>query len=406
MVVPFLASVYETHLRPFNYYAVKTISFSDARRLGTQIAFAVSFRSGSSNKEKIKGHLLDVSVTHLEGKIFKASPKPIQFAKNSFEFSEKVIVEPKKEETILVEAEFKILSTYNKKLSDSESQEYKKLKVEVEQVLNMTFQDLPGFIKAIVNSFKNGSIVVDFNLIFDSSKAGTDTKEISNNVEQTYKKSTTDRLLGNFKVEELKVIKVQSQARSQTSTSSRSFATWAIVLVVCGVLIGILLMILVSQCRRTRRYKDIVEEVYSGAIQNGYGKPFYEMQDMPNGVGSGTPELKRLKKTSKYLGTFEGIPRAKLAETNLNEGVAMPEDQKEGIVNKSFTVSIEEEKSDVLANPAYASKKDMDLEKETTAMNRQSDESSESKAVNKEQTTEITKRNELSKENKDPSTEL
>ena len=143
---------------------------------------------------------------------------------------------------------FDVSAPYDKKLSDSESQEYKKLKVEVEQVLNMTFQDLPGFIKAVVNSFKNGSIVVDFNLIFDSSKAGTDTKEISNNVEQTYKKSTTDKLLGNFTVEELKVIKVQSQASSQTSTSSQSFATWAIVLVVCGVVIGILLMILVSQC--------------------------------------------------------------------------------------------------------------------------------------------------------------
>ena len=47
------------------------------------------------------------------------------------------------------------------------------------------------------------------------------------------------------------------------------------------------------------------------------------MQEIPNGVGSGTPELKRLKKTSKYLGTFEGIPRAKLTETNLYDGVDM-----------------------------------------------------------------------------------
>lgn len=127
------------------------------------------------------------------------------------------------------------------------SNEYKKLKFDIEGTLNRTYQDLPGFIKALVKKFTQGSVVVDFELIFDTKTAGKDTKEIQKRVEQTYERATADNNLGNYTVtKELTVTKIESQTSSGSKSSSK-LATWIIVLIASCIVLVLLLSLLIMQ---------------------------------------------------------------------------------------------------------------------------------------------------------------
>ena len=132
-------------------------------------------------------------------------------------------------------------------LQEITSPQYIELKRDVELILNRTYQDVAGFVKAVVQKFSKGSVVVDFELIFDTKTAGKDTKEIQKRVEDAYKKATADKSLGNFTVtEELKILKVQTQVAASSSTST-TIATWVIVLIVSCVVLLALLILLVLQ---------------------------------------------------------------------------------------------------------------------------------------------------------------
>ena len=64
----------------------------------------------------------------------------------------------------------------------------------------------------------------------------------------------------------------------------------------------------------------MVGDLHSNVPGNGYAKNLYEL-DIYDEAEEGTPALKRLKKTSKYLSSFEGIPRAKVMETSLDNSL-------------------------------------------------------------------------------------
>ena len=137
--------------------------------------------------------------------------------------------------------------SFSPKLEEKTSIEYQQLKTEVERTLNRTFQAVPGFIKAIVKKFRSGSVIVDFDMIFDTKAAGKDTQEIQKRVEDTFKKATADSSLGNFTVSgKLTILKVEGQASAKTSSSS-TLATWVIVLIVSCVVFAVMLILLILQ---------------------------------------------------------------------------------------------------------------------------------------------------------------
>lgn len=72
--------------------------------------------------------------------------------------------------------------------------------------------------------------------------------------------------------------------------------------------------------RKVLYYRDVMGDLHSNIPGNGYAKNLYEL-DVYDGAEDGTPALKRLEKTSKYLSSFEGIPRAKVMETNVDRNL-------------------------------------------------------------------------------------
>lgn len=102
---------------------------------------------------------------------------------------------------------------------------------------------------AIVKKFSKGSVVVDYELIFDTKTAGTDQKELTNKVKATTEKSIEDGKLGTFNVtkDSFVVTGVETKTSQRKSTSSSSIPTWVIVLVICCVVVVALLVLLVSQ---------------------------------------------------------------------------------------------------------------------------------------------------------------
>ena len=147
---------------------------------------------------------------------------------------------------------FSTAVTYTDKLQNEKSTEFITLKIDVEKTLNRTYQEVAGFVMALVKKFRKGSVIVDFDLIFDTKTAGKDTAVIQRRVEQTYKQATVDKLLGNYTVtENLKILKIEAQASTSSQSSSR-IATWAIVLIASCVVFILLLMLLISQWVCTR----------------------------------------------------------------------------------------------------------------------------------------------------------
>ena len=140
-----------------------------------------------------------------------------------------------------------VAKDFTESLKIETSVAYKELKKDIERTLNRTFQGLLGFIKAVVKKFKKGSVVVDFDMIFDTKTAGKDTSEILKRVEETYTQATADGDLGNFTVtSELKILKVEAQSATGSSSSSK-MATWVIVLIVCCIVLAFMAILLILQ---------------------------------------------------------------------------------------------------------------------------------------------------------------
>lgn len=107
---------------------------------------------------------------------------------------------------------------------------------------------MDGFIKANVNSFRKGSIVVNYELIFDGTISGKNTEDVEDKVVKATSSSVKDGMLGSFNVTKngfviLGVASPQIGPRS----SGKSLVTWAIVLIVSCVVIVILVLVLVRQ---------------------------------------------------------------------------------------------------------------------------------------------------------------
>ena len=136
-------------------------------------------------------------------------------------------------------------------LNEPTSTKYIKLKFDIESTLNTTYQDLPGFIMAIVKKFSKGSVIVDYELIFDTKTAGKDQQELTNKVKGTTERSIEDGTLGAFNVtkDSFVVTGVETKTSKATGTSSKT-PTWVIVLVVSCVVVAALLVLLASQCVR------------------------------------------------------------------------------------------------------------------------------------------------------------
>jgi len=246
-IIPLLAVVYEKHIG-VDYQSVTTVKFIDAKRLGIQIEYKIRISIKNKLEKDIKNMVTSVSTEYLEGKIFKTRVRFVRFLKNSFSIKDERKTVPKNEEKVVVLAEFKIESrSFSPQLENEASVEYQELKAEVERTLNRTFQAVPGFIKAIVKKFKSGSVIVDFDMIFDTKQAGKDTQEIQKRVEATFEKATADNSLGNFTVSgKLTILKVEGQASAKTSSSS-TIATWVIVLIVSCVVLAVMLVLLILQ---------------------------------------------------------------------------------------------------------------------------------------------------------------
>ncbi len=137
--------------------------------------------------------------------------------------------------------------TFNPKLAVKTSPEFIELKYDLEQTLNRTYQDLKGFIKAIVKSFKKGSVVVVYDLIFDSKQSGS-TTAVKSSVETTTKASIADGTLGVYNVnpDSFVVIDVVS-LKSTAKEESKSLAMWAIVLIVSSCVLLVLVILLALQ---------------------------------------------------------------------------------------------------------------------------------------------------------------
>ena len=106
-IVPILANVYEVHIVQ-NYRLVKAIRFINARRLGTQIEYKIYLSVNGLKEGQINNVITSISAEYLEGKDFKTKKEVVRFLKNSFEVKDDRKVEPKKEEKVVVVAEFKI----------------------------------------------------------------------------------------------------------------------------------------------------------------------------------------------------------------------------------------------------------------------------------------------------------
>ena len=104
---------------------------------------------------------------------------------------------------------------------------------------------------AIVKKFSQGSVIVDYELIFDTKTAGKDQQELTNKVKSTTEKSIEDGKLGDFNVtkDSFVVTGVETKTSKATGTSSKT-PTWVIVLVVSCIVVAALLVLLASQCVR------------------------------------------------------------------------------------------------------------------------------------------------------------
>lgn len=335
-VVPLLAHVYEIHLASKGYAMLSVARFFDALRLNTGMNFKISFTiNGNASKETLGGHIWEITSTYIEGKTLSG----ILFYKNSFELVMQSKVLPKKEDEIIVSAEISLSENFKTALNDPSTDTFKGYKKKLEAVLNRTYQNLDGFIKANVNSFRKGSIVVNYELIFDGTISGKNTEDVEDKVVKATSSSVKDGMLGSFNVTKngfviLGVASPQIGPRS----SGKSLVTWAIVLIVSCVVIVILVLVLVRQWQRARRYKEFVGDMQANlpALKQN----IYELDEI---VDHATPRLERLKRESQYMSTFESIPRAKVVASETNGKPNKEAKQELGVTNRSFVVAGEKQ---------------------------------------------------------------
>eukprot|EP00794_Sanderia_malayensis_P016518 gene16518-18169_t len=295
-----------------HFNSVFVTSAFDASPLNTGVKYTVVFNtSGDSSittEDGIKALLLNVSQEKLEG----WTHNNILFEKNTFKIITKSIVLPVKKNEITISAEIKIIEPWDTAYLDRQSKKYLNLKTDIEHTLQRTFQFLKGFIKAIVRSFRQGSVVIEYDLIFDNQKtSSTNLTVVEQEIVSAMGVSINDTYLGNYPVVAKSFKITKATLGGPISTTASVLATWLIILIATLCLLFILLLFILWKKRRrsdeATKHGDLEERAERLRSKN----------DMHMG---------------RDLNAFHGIPRARLENESKMNG------ESKGFVNVSYVL--------------------------------------------------------------------
>jgi hypothetical protein len=136
--------------------------------------------------------------------------------------------------TIIYAVGITIEENFTNDLENRDSQAFKTLETRFIDFLKLFYQDLPGFIKIVVNSFKSGSIVANIDVIFNSTVATTTVEQIKEPIVQAKNSNTAP-----FVIQDVDVVE------KGVHEDDDGLETWLIVLIVC-LCVAFVILVVVS----------------------------------------------------------------------------------------------------------------------------------------------------------------
>lgn len=124
---------------------------------------------------------------------------------------------PPRNKSITVEATFDI--TFKKEYLNKSSEAYEDLERNFKRVLNETFFELKGYLGVEILSFRNGSVVCEFNVIFKE----TANSEVGK-VKETLQKASGSKKLGGYAVTNIKI----DDGKISLKSCSKTLMRWLI----------------------------------------------------------------------------------------------------------------------------------------------------------------------------------
>ena len=126
-----------------------------------------------------------------------------------------------------------IMGNFHSSLRNSSSPAFIELKMNITKFLNGLYNNTPGFIEVVFNSFSSGSIVADSDVVFNKTEATVTSSQLKALIEDAIKENGTGTLI---------ILGIKVSEKGVADPDDSGFETWIIVLAVCFSLVFIILI--------------------------------------------------------------------------------------------------------------------------------------------------------------------